>query len=137
MTLLRRRDHPAIEAFEQAIAMKPDDHRVLLLLLRRTLAQQAHAALAPLADAIVMLCAPGPARVWTADLPGDRLAPRRTGDPVCNTPNALLHAPAVSLPLIGVDGMPVGAQLMGLRDEDTRVVSLARWVAREAGTVVV
>ena len=135
VTLLRRRDHPSIEAFEQAIAMTPDDDVVLLR--RRSLAQHAHAALAPLADAIVTLSSPGPAPVWAADPPGDTPAPRRSNDPLCNTPHALLHAPAVTLPLMGVDGMPVGAQLTGQRGDDARLVSLARWVALEAGTVVV
>jgi Asp-tRNA(Asn)/Glu-tRNA(Gln) amidotransferase A subunit family amidase len=127
VTLMRRRDHPAIEAFEQAVVRAGE---VVLDITRcgsrrasrsaRALAEQGHVALAPLADAIVMLSAPGPAPVWA-------------GDPPCN----LLHAPAVSLPLMSVNGMPVGAQLMGQRDEDARVVALARWVAREAGTVVV
>ncbi len=119
MTLLRRHDHAVIKAFEQAI-VNADDGRAPAG--RYVLAR--HAALAPLADAIVMLSAPGP-------------APLRAADPLCHTPSALLHAPAVSLPLMAVEGMPVGAQLLGQSNQDDRVLSLARWVAIEAGTVVV
>ena len=38
---------------------------------------------------------------------------------------------------MGVEGMPVGAMLVGQPDEDAHLVSLARWLAIEAGTVVV
>ena len=177
VTLLRRKDHPWIEAFEQsiidsntvantitawenrwyqaalmeqhpngvsvrlkntvrkAIAMKPDDYRALLL--KRAAAQQCHAAIAPLADAAIMLSCPGPAPVWAGDKPGEPLNPRPTGDSVCNTPSSMLHAPAVTMPLMSVGGMPVGAQLMGQQHEDARMTSLARWVLREVGAVVV
>ena len=64
-------------------------------------------------------------------------APCRTGDLLCDTPGALLQAPAVTLPRMSVEGMPVGVQLVGQHDEDAGLVSLARWVALEAGTVVV
>lgn len=127
VTLLRRRDHPAIEAFEQAIVHVDE----------RALAQLAHAALAPLADALVMLSAPGPAPLCAGDPPSDRLVRRSSGEALCHTPSALLHAPAVALPLMGVEGMPVGVQLMGQCHEDARVLALACWVAREAGKVVV
>ena len=144
VTLLRRHHHPAIEAFEQAMVNASEIARGIThsesgwaFHPARAVAQTEHAALAPLADAIVMLSAPCPARVWAGDPPGDALVSRPTGDPACNTLSAMLHAPALTLPLMSVDGMPAGAQLVGQRDEDARVVSLARWVAREAGTVAV
>ena len=40
----------------------------------------------------------------------------------------MLHAPAVTMPLMGVGGMPVGVQLMGQQHEDARMTALARWM---------
>src|SRR5215471_3458416 len=152
-TILRRKDHPWIEAFEKSTAgaanvangitawenrwyqaalvelypagiserlkatvrraesMSPDDYRALLL--ERAAAQQCHAAIGPLADATITLSCPGPAPIWSGDKPGQPLAPRPTGDSVFNTPSSMLHAPCVTMPLLGVGGMPVGVQLMG------------------------
>lgn len=168
ITLLRRGDHPWIEALEQSIvdaahiantitawenrwyqsalialkpegvsarlkatvkkaeAMSPEDYRALLL--KRVVAQQCHEALAPLADAVIMLSCPGPATLWPGDVPGQPLAPRPTGDSVFNTPSSMLHAPAVTMPLLSVEGMPVGVQLMGQQHQDARMTALARWV---------
>src|SRR5215471_19191784 len=109
ITLLRRRDHPWIEALEQGIvdgravcnaitgwenrwamrnlvdqhpagvsarakatlekaeAMTPEDYRAALM--ERTTAQLRHAAVARLADAIVTLSCPGPAPLWSGDVP--------------------------------------------------------------------
>jgi Asp-tRNA(Asn)/Glu-tRNA(Gln) amidotransferase A subunit family amidase len=169
VTLLRRRDHPWIEALEEAVAngreisnaithwegrwcqrnlldqhpdglsarakaaiahaesMSVDDYRAALM--ERLAAQQRHAAIAPLADASIMLSCPGPAPLWPGDSPGRPLAPRPTGDFVFNAPSSMLFAPAVTLPLLSVGGLPVGVQLMGQQHEDARVTALARWMS--------
>jgi Asp-tRNA(Asn)/Glu-tRNA(Gln) amidotransferase A subunit family amidase len=174
--LLRRNDHPWIEAFEQSIAdasriantitawenrwyqaalaelhpdgvsarlkatvkraeaLSPDDYRALLL--ERAAAQQCHAAIGPLADAAITLSCPGPAPIWSGDVPGQPLAQRPTGDSVFNTPSSMLHAPAVTIPLLGVSGMPVGVQLMGQQHEDARITALARWMMAAVAPVV-
>jgi len=176
ITLLRRTDHPWIEAFERSIAdasriggmitawenrwyqralidqhpngvsaralavieraeaMRPDDYRALLA--DRAAAQQRHAALAPLADAIVMLSCPGPAPQWAGDIPGKPLAPRPTGDSVFNMPSSMLFAPAVTMPLLSVAGMPVGAQLVGQQHDDARITASARWLLPNIAPVV-
>jgi Asp-tRNA(Asn)/Glu-tRNA(Gln) amidotransferase A subunit family amidase len=168
VALLGRRDHPWIEALEQAVgtgravcnaitswenrwamrnlldqypdevsprakatlekaeAMTPDDYRAALM--ERATAQLRHAALAPLADAIVTLSCPGPAPLWSGDVPGQPLAPRPTGDFVFNAPSSMLFAPAVTLPLLAVGGLPVGVQLMGQQHQDARVTAMARWM---------
>jgi Asp-tRNA(Asn)/Glu-tRNA(Gln) amidotransferase A subunit family amidase len=41
----------------------------------------------------------------------------------------MLFAPAVTMPLMAVQGMPLGAQLMGQRHEDARITAMARWLA--------
>ncbi|TWT12582.1 amidase [Reyranella sp. CPCC 100927] len=168
VTLIRRTDHPFIEALERAIAngravcngitswenrwyqrgmldaapdglsdrakatlakaeaMTPDDYRTHLL--ARQQAQLAHVAAASLADAAITLACPGPAPIWSGDVPGQPLAPRPTGDFVFNAPSSMLFAPVVTVPLISVGGMPVGVQLMGQQHEDARMTGLARWL---------
>jgi Asp-tRNA(Asn)/Glu-tRNA(Gln) amidotransferase A subunit family amidase len=176
VTVLRRSDHPWIEALEQSVAngravcnaitnwenrwyqrnlvdqhpdgvsarlkatlaraeaMGIDDYRAALL--KRATAQQCHVAIGHLADAVIGLSCPGPAPLWPGDAPGQPLAPRPTGDFVFNAPSSMLFAPAVTLPLMSVDGMPVGAQLMGQQHEDARITAIARWMLQAVAPVV-
>ncbi|HTD90525.1 MAG TPA: amidase [Burkholderiales bacterium] len=119
---------------KKAEAMTPDDYRTLLL--QRAAALQCHQMLAPLADAIIMLSCPGPAPQWAGDVPGQPLAARPTGDSVFNTPSSMLHAPCVTVPLLGVNGMPVGVQLMGQQHEDARITAMARWLFQSIAPVM-
>ena len=176
VTLLRRRDHPVVEALEQAIggarelcnritswenrwstrnlvdqfpdgvsarakatlaraeAMTLDEYRAALL--DRAVAQQRHAAVAPLADAAITLACPGPAPLWSGDVPGQPLAPRPTGDFVFNAPSSMLFAPVVTMPLLAVGGMPVGVQLMGQQHDDARITAMAGWALETVQPVV-
>ncbi|MEK7687759.1 MAG: amidase, partial [Pseudomonadota bacterium] len=118
----------------KAEAMTPDDYRTALL--ARQTAQATHAMLAPLADAAITLACPGPAPLWSGDVPGQPLAPRPTGDFVFNAPSSMLFAPVVTMPLMSVGGMPVGVQLMGQQHEDARITALARWLSQTANPVV-
>lgn len=119
----------------RAEAMEFEDYRRLLV--EREAAQLRHAALAPLADACIMLSCPGPAPLWPGDRPGQPLAPRPTGDFVFNAPSSMLFAPAFTMPLMGVGGMPVGVQLMGQQHEDARITAMARWMMQSVTPVVV
>ncbi len=110
----------------RAEAMSPDDYRAALM--ERAAAQLRHAAIAPLAEAVITLSCPGPAPLWAGDAPGQPLASRPTGDFVFNAPSSMLFAPAVTMPLMSVGGMPVGVQLVGQQHEDARITGLARWV---------
>ncbi len=176
VTLLRRRDHPLIDALEVAIAngralcnaitswenrwntrnlvdahpdgvsaraqatlakaeaMTPDDYRAALI--ERATAQLRHAAVGPLADAVITLSCPGPAPLWSGDVPDQPLAPRPTGDFVFNAPSSTLFAPAVTVPLMSVGGLPVGVQVMGQQHEDARMTSLARWLLESIAPIV-
>ncbi|HEX5611771.1 MAG TPA: amidase [Burkholderiales bacterium] len=176
VTLLRRKDHPLIEALEQAIARGRavcnsithwenrwyqrnllDEHPSGLsarakatlaraeamsvaeyqgALVERSAAQHRHAAIAPLADAAITLSCPGPAPLWSGDLPGQPLAPRPTGDFVFNAPSSMLFAPALTMPLLAVGGLPVGVQLMGQQHEDARITGLARWMLASLEPVI-
>jgi Asp-tRNA(Asn)/Glu-tRNA(Gln) amidotransferase A subunit family amidase len=69
-------------------------------------------------DAILSPAAPGP-------------APRdlgTTGNPIFNGLWTYLGLPAVTLPLLEVDGMPVGVQLVGAARNDGRLLRTARWL---------
>jgi Asp-tRNA(Asn)/Glu-tRNA(Gln) amidotransferase A subunit family amidase len=118
-----------------AEAMTVDDYRRALM--DRAAAQQRHAACAPLADAAITLSCPGPAPLWSGDVPGKPLAARPTGDFVFNAPSSMLFAPAVTMPLLSVGGLPVGVQLMGQQHEDARITGLARWMLGALKPVVV
>jgi Asp-tRNA(Asn)/Glu-tRNA(Gln) amidotransferase A subunit family amidase len=119
----------------RAEAMSVDDYRGALA--DRASAQLRHAAVAPLADAAITLSCPGPAPLWPGDTPGKPLAARPTGDFVFNAPSSMLFAPAITMPLLSVDGLPVGVQLMGQQHEDARITGLARWVLAAVKPIVV
>jgi Asp-tRNA(Asn)/Glu-tRNA(Gln) amidotransferase A subunit family amidase len=54
---------------------------------------------------------------------------KSTGDPAFCTLWTLLGLPAVTLPLMrGANGLPLGAQLVGRRDFDARLLRTARWL---------
>ena len=48
----------------------------------------------------------------------------------------MLFAPAVTVPLLGVNGMPVGVQLMGQQHQDARITALARWMLDMVSPVI-
>ena len=57
-----------------------------------------------------------------------------TGNPVFCAFWTFLGVPAVTLPLLEADGMPVGVQLVGLRGDDGRLLRAARWLVRRFET---
>jgi Asp-tRNA(Asn)/Glu-tRNA(Gln) amidotransferase A subunit family amidase len=121
-------------ALAKAEAMTVADYRRALI--DRQAAQACYAAIAPLADAVLTLSSPGPAPLWSGDQPGKPLLPRPTGDPVFNFPSSMLFAPAVTMPLMAVAGMPLGAQVMGQPHEDARITGIARWLLETIEPVV-
>jgi Asp-tRNA(Asn)/Glu-tRNA(Gln) amidotransferase A subunit family amidase len=58
-----------------------------------------------------------------------------TGDPSFCTLWTLCGMPAVNLPLMqGENGLPIGVQLVGRRDDDARLLRTANWLARRLQT---
>jgi len=54
-----------------------------------------------------------------------------TGDPSFCTLWTLCGMPALNLPLMrGENGLPLGVQLVGKRDDDARLLRTARWLVR-------
>jgi Asp-tRNA(Asn)/Glu-tRNA(Gln) amidotransferase A subunit family amidase len=165
--ILRRGDDPLIEAFERAIAearpvtmdicdwenrwsfenlveqhpgqysdnllarleagrkLTIEDYR--LRLLQRAEAQNRLAALAPLADGLIALSCPGPAPLGLGS----------TGNAIFNAATSMLHCPAVTVPMLAVDAMPVGVQIAGQRHMDARAAGIARWLLENVNPVIV
>ena len=87
-------------------------------LLRREAARAMHEDLSRRADAFVTLASPGPAPVGMDQ-----------GSAIYNEASSVLGAPALSLPLLAVEGVPLGVQLLGAWHGDERLVAAARWLA--------
>lgn len=77
-----------------------------------------YAALSTVGDACVTLSASGPAPVGL----------NSTGDPSFAIPGSLLGVPALSLPGMLVENLPVGLQVMGFRDQDSALFSTAAFL---------
>lgn len=156
-----RRDDPAIEAYERELAAMPELWRTLYrfemrwpmlqylalypdklpprlkrgiaegdgltqteyraALVRRDYVRRLHEELARRCDGFVTLAAPGPAPIGMDQ-----------GSASFNEASSVLGAPALSLPLLAVDGAPVGVQLLGPWHGDERLVAQARWLAAAA-----
>ncbi len=125
----------ARDSLERAEAMTVADYHAALD--GREAAQAAWARALETVDGALMPSCPGPARVWSGDRPGESPLARPTGDAVFNTPASILFAPAVSMPLMAVGGLPVGAQVMGAEGADARMTGFARWLLEAVEPVVV
>ena len=75
-------------------------------------------------DAILTPATPGEAPVGLSS----------TGSAAFNVLWTLMGVPAVTLPLLtGANGMPIGVQLVGPRNDDGRLLRTARWLERSLG----
>jgi Asp-tRNA(Asn)/Glu-tRNA(Gln) amidotransferase A subunit family amidase len=115
--------------------MTPADYRRLLL--EREEIRRRHEALAPIADAIIAPASPGPAPFWKGDTPGQPPAARPTGNAIFNLPSSVLGAPAVTVPLTAVRGLPMGIQIMGQPHADARATAIGRWMLETLDPVAV
>lgn len=87
------------------------------LLRRRDAVREALIALAPDIDACITLAAPGAAPIGL----------ETTGNAIFNIPASMLRCPAISLPLLEADGMPLGLQLIGFPNAERRIGAYAAW----------
>ena len=109
-------DPMIVIAAERGVTLRPDDYRRALAWREALRAE--HAALAGQADGFITLSGPGIAPS------GDDV-----GNPVFNEPSSLLGVSAMNLPLLALNGMPLGVQLLGYRDRDYTLTGHARWIA--------
>ena len=86
-------------------------------LVKREYVRGLHQELASRADGFVTLSSPG-----TAPVGMDQ------GSAIFNESSSVLGVPAISLPLLAVDGMPLGIQLQGAVHGDERLTACGRWI---------
>ena len=111
--------------YELAQQLTLEDYRGLLH--RREVARMALRAAAPAGEAMLCLSSTGPAPLMDND-DRDHGVLHTTGLPAFNAWTSVLGAPAITLPLLAVDGMPLGVQLVGQWHEDHRLTGFAAWV---------
>ena len=102
-----------LDRLAEAEAMSLDEYRDALA--QREKARATYAELATECDACVTLSAPGAAPVGL----------QSTGDPTFTVPTSYLGIPAISLPVLEDEGLPLGLQLFGFRDGDAEVFAAA------------
>ena len=88
------------------------------LLSERQRIRDVYAALHPACDACMTLSAPGAAP----------LGLEWTGNPVFTVPTSLLGVPSLSLPVLEDDGLPLGLQVIGFREQDAELFSAAEMI---------
>jgi Asp-tRNA(Asn)/Glu-tRNA(Gln) amidotransferase A subunit family amidase len=102
----------------QAEAMSLDDYRADLD--ERNRVRALYESLAAQCDACVTLAAPAAAPVGLGS----------TGDPVFAVPFSLLGVPAISLPLLREQDLPLGLQVTGFYGKDATTSAIAGWVEK-------
>jgi len=107
---------PVRERMARAETMTLADYRAALT--ARAEIRAGYGELAADCDACITLAAPGAAP----------LGLQSTGNPVFNVPASLLGVPALSLPLLTVEGLPLGLQVMGFADRDAELFATAAWL---------
>jgi Asp-tRNA(Asn)/Glu-tRNA(Gln) amidotransferase A subunit family amidase len=104
---------PALDRLALAEAMTSAEYGAAIAVRQRN--REAYARLAARYDAAITLSAPAAAPVGLGS----------TGNPVFNVPASMLGIPAVSLPLLSIDGLPLGLQIAGFVYEDARLFAVA------------
>jgi Asp-tRNA(Asn)/Glu-tRNA(Gln) amidotransferase A subunit family amidase len=102
----------------QAEAMRLDDYRADLD--ERTRVRALYDSLAARCDACLTLAAPAAAPIGLSS----------TGDPVFAVPFSLLGVPAISLPLLHEQGLPLGLQVTGFYGKDAAAAAIAGWMEK-------
>jgi Asp-tRNA(Asn)/Glu-tRNA(Gln) amidotransferase A subunit family amidase len=97
-------------------AMTLDAYRLALAARERIRAM--YAQLAGNYAAAITLSAPGPAPVGL----------HSTGNPQFNVPASLLGVPVLTLPVLSVDGLPLGLQAIGYSNQDGALFATAAWL---------
>ena len=122
----RNRDASKLSSFlrdrlVEAEKMTQAEYRALLA--KRVAARVAHKLLLGDCDLLITLSAPGAAPMGIES----------TGDTVFNIPASYLGAPAISLPVMSVEGLPLGLQLIGYIDMDAELFGAAGWIDQVLG----
>jgi Asp-tRNA(Asn)/Glu-tRNA(Gln) amidotransferase A subunit family amidase len=125
MNIYRDRDESKLSAsilkrLHEAECMDVDDYRTALAF--RSEARRCYEGLADGSDLCVTLSASGSAPLGLDS----------TGNPAFATPSSFLGVPALSLPLLSDEGLPLGLQLLGFEQRDADLFARARWLDQVA-----
>jgi len=104
---------PSQDRLAEAEKMTQEEYQGLLV--KRDRVRETYAALKGDCEVCVTLSAPGPAPVGLTS----------TGDPTFAVPSSLLGAPALSLPVLRAEGLPLGLQLIGFTEGDAAMFAAA------------
>lgn len=106
----------ARERFKIAEAMTIEDYREALV--KRDGIREGYNELSADCDGCITLAAPGAAPVGIAS----------TGNPALAVPASLLGVPALSLPVLQAEGLPLGLQFIGYADRDAEAFAVSAWL---------
>jgi Asp-tRNA(Asn)/Glu-tRNA(Gln) amidotransferase A subunit family amidase len=109
--------------------MAPADYRRALA--ERDAIRRVIAGIGARVDGFVTLASSGPAPQdgQGGEAAGDQAgAHLKTGSRSFLSPWSMIGGPSLSLPIMAVDGMPLGLQLMGLPETDAALFATAAWV---------
>ncbi len=113
----------AIEGYiDKAVQMTPDDYRRASA--RREELRRLHRALDGTVDGFITLAHIGP---------GQKGQPA-VGTPWYNDASSAIGAPTFGLPLLVVEDVPLGVQLMGFEGRDADLAAIARWTLERFGS---
>ena len=104
-----------LERHERSLHITPEVYREFLA--ERENLRSLYASLKGMADACVLLCSGGPATPYP-----------NIGDPVYGDVSSTLASPAFALPMLAVEGLPVGLQYMGWPHDDYDLARQSRWL---------
>ena len=105
-----------LDRLAQAESMRIEDYRRALV--ERGHARASYAKLAGLADGAITLSAMGAAPVGL----------ETTGNPIFAVAGSMLGVPAISLPVLEDEGLPLGLQVMGFEQQDAHLFAIAVWL---------
>ena len=89
-------------------------------LVRRSHWRNMHNELCSRSDGFITLSSPGPAPIGIDQ-----------GSAIFNESSSIIGMPAISLPLLCVEEMPLGVQLQGGMDHDEELTAVGRWISQE------
>ena len=107
-----------LKGIEEGADISQETYRAALI--ERECFRTMHAELARRTDGFITLSSPGPAPIGMDQ-----------GSAIFNEASSILGAPAVNVPLLCVDDVPLGIQLLGAHHGDERLTAIARWIAEQ------
>ena len=105
-----------LKGLEEGDRTSQETYRVALL--ARTHLREMHDELAKRVDGFITLSSPGPGPIGMDQ-----------GSAIFNEASSILGAPAINLPLLTTEGMPVGVQILGPWHGDEKLTAVGRWIA--------